>query len=184
MCARLLSDMPFVYTFSLPTPRRPSAAGPSHASVLGARACARLRAGLSSLQMLSDDEFLAKFRDCTLPPAEFDHVGHVRAGWLYLAEFPLEVAVERLSDDIRRYAKHLGAEGKFHRTITEALMRLMASHLPAERDLTWQQLIERHPVVVEDARGLLLRFYSEELLASAQARGGYVPPDRRPLPVS
>ena len=132
--------------------------------------------------MLRDEEFLQRFRDCTLAPDEFGHVGHVRVGWLYLTTLPTEAAIEQLSDDIRRYATHLGAEHKFHRTITEALMRLMASHLPNEGGLTWQQFVERNPVIVEDARGLLSRLYSEERLSSAEARSSYVSPDRRAMP--
>lgn len=135
--------------------------------------------------MLTDAEFLQAFRAASLDPSEFDHRGHVRAGWLYLTELsgqPLEQVIERLSEDIRRYATSLGAESKFHRTITEALMRLFASHLPAERELTWQELIARHPVILENARGLLLRYYSEERLRDARARVEFLAPDRKPLP--
>ena len=80
--------------------------------------------------MLTDEEFLAGFRDATLDPAHFDHRGHVRAAWLYLAE-----------------------------------------------------LIARHPIIIENARGLLLRYYSEERLADPSARAVFLPPDRQPLPV-
>jgi hypothetical protein len=134
--------------------------------------------------MMGDDEFLRRFRDCTLPPDEFHHLAHVRLGWLLLTTRTVDVAIEQLLEDLRRYAAHLGAERKVHRTITEALMRLMASHLPSERELTWQQLVERHPVIVEDARGLLLRFYSDKRLSSSHARTSYVPPDRRPMPAT
>ena len=137
---------------------------------------------MSCLDMLTDAEFLAQFRAGTLDPREFDHRGHVRAGWLYLTQLPTEVAIERLAEDIQRYATGLGAAGKFHRTITEALMRLLASHLPHEKQLSWEQLLERHPIILNDARGLLLRFYSESQLASPEARTQFVPPDRRPIP--
>lgn len=135
--------------------------------------------------MLTDAEFLAAFRAASLEPSEFDHRGHVRAGWLYLTELPeqaLELIIERLSEDIRRYATSLGAESKYHRTITEALMRLLASHLPAERGLSWQELIARHPIILENARGLLLRYYSEDRLRDPRARSEFLEPDRKPLP--
>jgi len=132
--------------------------------------------------MLRDEDFLQKFRDCTLPAEEFGHLGHIRVGWLYLTALPTEAAIAQLSDDIKRYATHLGAQQKFHRTITEALMRLMASHLGREGGLTWQQFVAHNPVIVEDARGLLLRLYSEDRLSSAQARTSYLSPDRQPMP--
>jgi len=135
--------------------------------------------------MLTDAEFLEGFRAATLDPSHFDHRGHVRAGWLYLTELPeqpIEQIIERLSQDIRRYATSLGAASKFHRTITEALMRLLASHLPAERALGWQELIARHPIILQNARGLLLRYYSEDRLQDPQARDVFLLPDREPLP--
>ena len=132
--------------------------------------------------MGTDQDFLASFCACSLPSSEFDHRGHIRAAWLYLAQWSPEEATERLSADIQRYASRLGAEGKFHRTITEAMMRLLASHLPEEAELTWEALIERHPIVVEDARGLLRHFYSEQRLSDPEARTHFLPPDRNPFP--
>ena len=132
--------------------------------------------------MQDDQQFLQALRNCTLPRSAFDHVGHVRAGWLYVTAMPTTEAIELISEDIQAYATHLGARQKFHRTITEALMRLLASHLPAERALTWKQFIDRHPIVIEDARGLLLHFYSESRLATPQARSQFLQPDLRPLP--
>jgi len=134
--------------------------------------------------MLTDREFLDMFRAGTLDPRDFDHRGHVRAGWLYLGELDLEGAIEQFVRDIQRYATGLGAAQKFHRTITEALLRLLASHLAEERQLSWRELIERHPIIVEDARGLLLRFYSPERLACQAARGEFLPPDVRALPIN
>jgi len=131
---------------------------------------------------MDDATFLNRFRDRTLDPAHFNHEAHVRAAWLYLTSMSTEEAIARFSADIRSFAEGLGAHGKFHRTITEALMRLFASHLVQERHLTWQQLIETHPVVVNDALGLLGRFYTNQRLHSEQARKRFVKPDIAPLP--
>lgn len=133
--------------------------------------------------MPNDVDFLSQFRACTLDPTEFGHRGHLRAAWLYLTQLPTPDAIQRLHADIRRYAESLGAAHKYHRTMTEAWMRLLASHLPRERHLSWQDLIVQHPIVVDDARGLLLRYYSEERLSHPGARTSYLSPDRRPLPV-
>lgn len=133
--------------------------------------------------MVSDAELLSRFRDGTLEPADFDHRAHVRAAWLYLTQLSTEVAIERFTADIERYARQHGAAEKFHRTLTEALLRLLASHLPRERTLGWQELIARHPIILDDARGLLGRFYSPARLHCAEARTRYLAPDLAPMPV-
>lgn len=45
-------------------------------------------------KVMSDDEFLAAFLDCTMSPAGFDHYGHVRVA----KRLPLGKAI--LSDQV------------------------------------------------------------------------------------
>ena len=115
---------------------------------------------------MTDDEFLARLRDCSLAPAMFNHLGHVRLARICLARYPLEQAVGVVCGTISAYAASLGAAGKFHWTVTEALVRLLAAgHTPDG-----------------DARALLARHYSAPLLASLAARSSFVAPDLAPLP--
>jgi hypothetical protein len=131
---------------------------------------------------LSDDDFLAAFLDCSIPPGAFDHRGHLRVAWLLLQRHPLDEAVERVCDGIARLAAHLGVPGKYHRTLTEALVRLMAHGGAASAELGWEEFLRANPALVSDARGLLARHYTPERLESAEARARFVPPDRLPLP--
>jgi hypothetical protein len=119
---------------------------------------------------LDDAQFLAAVADGSLPASDFGHRQHLRLGWLHLQTASLEVAIERTCADITRFATHHGAHAKFHRTITEALLRLMAARGPNDAAL------------VDDARGLLARHYSPTLLATPEARLRFQPPDLMPLP--
>lgn len=131
---------------------------------------------------MSDDEFLAAFLDCSMPPAGFDHRGHVRAAWLLLRRLPLDAAVDATCDGIARLAAHLGVPGKYHRTLSEALVRLMADGGAADPALGWEDFLRANAPLLADARGLLARYYSDERLAEPAARTAFLPPDRRPLP--
>ncbi len=130
----------------------------------------------------SDEAFLAAFLESRLDKADFDHRGHLRAAWLLLQRQPLEQAVESTCDGIRRLAAALGVPGKYHRTATEALVRLMAQAGAAERGLGFEAFLASAPQLVADARGLLARHYSPERLALAAAREGFVEPDLLALP--
>lgn len=132
---------------------------------------------------LSDDEFLAAFLDCSMPAAGFDHHGHVRAAWLMLRRYPLDEAVERTCTGIARLAVHLSVPDKYHRTLSEALVRLMAHGGGTEPSLSWERFVLANRPLMEDARGLLARHYSAERLATAEARERFVAPDRLPLPI-
>lgn len=136
----------------------------------------------ASAPELSDDELLAALQDLTLPPSSFDHRGHLRLAWILLQRSPLPEAVARACEGIRAYAAHLGATQKFHHTLTEALMRLMHARRAADPALGWEAFLAENEELVRDARGLIRRHYSDELLASDAARTAFVSPDREPLP--
>jgi hypothetical protein len=130
---------------------------------------------------MSDHEFLTAFLDCSMPASGFDHRGHVRAAWLMLRCYPEDEAAQRTCDGIARLATHLGVPGKYHRTLTEALVRLMAHGGAADHGMSWNDFVHKNRLLMEDARGLLARHYSEQTLGSPDARKNFVPPDRLPL---
>jgi hypothetical protein len=131
---------------------------------------------------MNDDDFLRSLEDCTLPPQYFNHAGHVRLAWIQLRRLPFGQAVERTCSLIRLYAAHLGAAGKFHYTITAALMHLLRAAGACEPGLERDAFMVRAAPLLADARGRLARHYSDELLASGAAREAFIAPDRLPLP--
>lgn len=132
---------------------------------------------------LNDDDFLAAFADARLGPAEFDHRGHLRAAWLLLRRHPLPEAIAHTCAGIRRLAAQLGAPDKYHHTVTEALVRLIAAADAAQPAPHFTDFLRQHPALVDDARAVLARHYSAERLADPAARGHWLAPDRLPLPV-
>ncbi|MDT9000636.1 hypothetical protein RQP53_15280 [Paucibacter sp. APW11] len=130
---------------------------------------------------MSDEAFLAAFLDASMPAAGFDHLGHLRAAWLLLQRRPLEDAVAETCTAIARLAAHLGAPQKYNRSLSEALVRLMAKAGAADRGLSWPGFVAANPELVGDARALLARHYRDDTLFSEQARGSFVPPDLQPL---
>lgn len=131
---------------------------------------------------LPDNTFLAAFLDSSLAPADFKHQGHLRAAWLLLHRLPLEQAVADTCDGIARLAARLGAPDKYHRTLTEALVRLMAAGGGADPARGWDAFLSANADLVRDARGVLAQYYRAETLDSAEARQRFLPPDRQPLP--
>lgn len=130
---------------------------------------------------MSDDDFLSSFHELRLPLDQFGHLNHLRLAWLHLQRATVPVAVAATCGGIRAYAIHHGVPGKFHWTMTEALMRLMHAWGASERALDWDAFIGGAPTL-HDARACLAQHYSDALLATPQARVAFVAPDRLPLP--
>lgn len=132
---------------------------------------------------MTDDEFLASFRACTLPPDQFSHAGHIRLAWIHLQRSSFDDAVEATCAGIRAYATHLGAASKFHCTITVALLHLMRAGGAADRGMGWYQFVNANQDLMHDARACVAHHYSSGRLGADEARIAFVAPDLAPLPV-
>jgi hypothetical protein len=132
-------------------------------------------------QHLSDKTFLTQFESKTLDPVHFSHLGHIRLAWLYLNRMPLDTALEKVCSGINSYAISLGANSKFHLTITDALVRIIAKRINASDDKSWSFFLEQNNDLISDAQSILAQHFSEKLLFSEVARSTLVEPDLKSL---
>jgi GNAT superfamily N-acetyltransferase len=121
------------------------------------------------------------FEDCSLPAAEWTHQAHLTVALWYLRHHPGEEATGRIREGIRRFNLSHGNATGYHETITVAWVAVIARFL-AEHD-QGQSLSALVEALLEQCgdKGCLLRFYSEDVLMSDEARRGWVPPDLRPI---
>ncbi|MBX9604112.1 MAG: hypothetical protein K2X35_24125 [Bryobacteraceae bacterium] len=125
------------------------------------------------------DAFVAAMEDLSFPAGDFHHRDHVRLAWLYARDWP-EDGAQRCADTIRRFARHHGAPGKYHHTMTLAWFHLVAGLRSRVPDAGFEAFLEAHPELLD--RQILSRYYSAERLGSEQARAGWLEPDLAALP--
>ena len=126
-----------------------------------------------------DGRFLNEFESLQLDPIEFNHIGHLRLAYLYVERDGVETAVQQVSKGIRAFAENLGAKNKYHQTITEALVRLIAIRWQQSPTPDWQTFLTMNTDLVDNAYGVLLRYYTPERLKSNEARQQFLTPDRQ-----
>jgi len=122
---------------------------------------------------MTDAEFLRAFEDTTLEP--FHHRDHLRVTWLYLRQYGEAETRLRLGPSILRYAAARNGAGKYHETITQAWVSLMAQALAED----FEAMLVAHPHLLD--KNLLNRYYSPAVLQSPEARQRWVEPDRQAL---
>jgi hypothetical protein len=129
----------------------------------------------------ADAAFLTDFESLRLPADAFSHRQHVRLAWALLRTDPAG-PLGRVERGIRRFAGHHGAPAKYHATVTEAWMRLVAGALAsspaaaaAAADEPFDAWVHAAPELLDSGR--LRLYFSEVRLASAEARAGWVEPD-------
>lgn len=121
---------------------------------------------------MTDAEFLRAFDDTTLEP--FHHRDHLRVTFLYLRQFGEAETRRRLGPAILRYAAARNGAEKYHETITLAWIYLVAAASAGAEN--FEGMIATHPRLLD--KNLLDRYYSPEVLQSAEARERWVEPDK------
>jgi N-formylglutamate deformylase len=135
--------------------------------------------------MTSDDDFIQAFEACTIPKEAWTHRSHVRMAWIYLQRLPYPEALERVRRGIRKYNAAVGgAPSAYHETVTQAYVRLVASHAREAGTwaLTWEEFAAARPRLLDRTRPILLEHYRSETISSPDARAAFVEPDLLPLP--
>jgi hypothetical protein len=130
---------------------------------------------------VTDDEFVRAFEACEIANTDFHHRDHIRLAWIYVRRHGAVAAAERIAQSIRNFAAHHGKSDKFHQTITDAWVLLVAevaNSLPATA--SFDEAATRFPRLLD--KNYVRNFYSEAVLNSVSARKSFVPPDLRPLP--
>ncbi len=113
--------------------------------------------------------FLAALEAATLPPDEFDHAAHVRAGYLYLRRHAFPQATAAMCATIARYSRAIGKPGRYHETITVAFMALINAQLRRDGDSgDWEAFRAASPQLFRP--DVLLAYYPREVLESPGAR--------------
>ena len=110
----------------------------------------------------------------------FGHEAHLYLAWCYLQQEELLQAISRYRAALQRLTRRLGAEAKYHETITWIYLVAIAERLEARPDADWAGFRRANPDLFEPVPRWLGGYYSPGRLASAQARRRFVLPDRAP----
>ena len=133
--------------------------------------------------MAAVDDFVHRFRECSLPKSEWSHQAHLVIGLWHVIEDP-DHALDLLRDGIRRYNEHTGTpntdEGGYHETWTVFFVHALAVYAEHRATQDRLSLFNELPASRLADKMLALVCYSREQMMSVAARRGRVEPDVRP----
>lgn len=128
---------------------------------------------------MTDDEFIAKFEDCSLAGRPFHHADHVKMAFLYLNRYPALEALQRFSSSLAKFAAAQGRPDLYNETITWAFLLLIRERMARTGDKqTWEQFAAGNADILNWKENILKRYYREETLGSALAKGTFLFPDK------
>lgn len=129
---------------------------------------------------LNDEEFLNRLAECTLDPSIFSHEAHLRLAWLKLNTSAEEALVE-VPKIIQNYTAHLGAEDKYHHTVTLAAVKVVEHFKALTASNDFSQFIEKNDRLLSDFKGLLATHYSFDIFSHPEAKKIFIQPNLRPF---
>lgn len=128
---------------------------------------------------MTDNEFIAKFEDCSLAAASFHHPDHVRMAFLYLSRFPALQALDRFSISLARFAAANGKPGRYNETITWAFLLLIRERMArAGCQQTWAEFADKNADLLSWEDNVLKKYYRNETLSSDLAKSTFLLPDK------
>jgi hypothetical protein len=121
---------------------------------------------------------IAAFENGTLDPARFDHRLHLSIAWSCLQRDGFPEGALRFRKYLKAYVAKVGAESKYHETITWAYLVLLNEELtlrspPGE---SFDEMIQRRPDLLDHRNGAIARCYSKSQLDSPDARRVFLLP--------
>ena len=127
--------------------------------------------------MMTEAEILSlvdRLEHCLLAKDEFHHRDHLAVAAAYLYAGDSLKALERMRASLKRFAAHHGVSNLYHETLTRFWLLQVQQRL--DRRLPLSESVRTIQEELAD-KDLPLKFYSKELLNSAEARAEWIEPD-------
>jgi hypothetical protein len=129
----------------------------------------------------SDSDLATILPAITGPAGQFRHRQHIHLAFWAVRRYGMPAASDRVRGWIRQIAAYERAPQKYHHTVSQAWMELVAHHVAADPGCAdFDTFAGRHPALLD--KRLLSCHYRSATLASAPARHDWVPPDLVPFP--
>jgi hypothetical protein len=128
--------------------------------------------------MRADCPELTRFVRGEIAAASFPHREHVRMAFEMLRRHDFAETVLHFSRALRSMAQRAGKPEAFHQTVTIAFLSLIAERLEGGQWDDFAAFARHNPDLLE--KGMLVRWYRPERLASAQARRTFLLPEPAP----
>ena len=126
---------------------------------------------------LGDAELVERFEALQIPPRDFRHREHVRLAFAMLAGRELAEAALRFKRALLRFAAAIGAEARYHETLTWAYLGLVQERAHASPYASSLEFVERNPDLLDHRGGALARYYDiDAITACPIARRVFVLP--------
>lgn len=124
-------------------------------------------------------ELVRSFEAGEINPEHFKHYQHLAVALCYVVSLPFIEATDKVRTGIQRLAAAHGKSG-YHETITRFWLAVV-QEFAAQAEVTSLHILANRLATEYVDKHAINNYYSERLLASREAKNGYVEPDLQPF---
>lgn len=130
---------------------------------------------------------ISGFTDKTLPAGDWTHEAHMITGLWYASKLGYDKSLEFMRENIIKYVEARGKENTdssgYHESITVFWMWLLNSFWERYKasNTTFEDVCNQLLTSKYTDQGIMLQFYSREVLFSKEARLAFIEPDLQPF---
>ena len=126
---------------------------------------------------LDDATLAGRFEALQIAPGDFGHREHVRLAFAMLDGADFGDAAVRFRRALRSFANAVGADAKYHETLTWAYLSLVNERMQTAAFASSFELLAAHPDLLDHRNGALATLYDvAAITASPLARRAFVLP--------
>jgi len=130
---------------------------------------------------MRDPELTAILSGIAAPAGQFRHRQHIHLAFEAVRRYGMPAAIGVICTWIRQIAAYERAPQKYHHTVSQAWVELVAHHVAADPGCAdFEAFARRNPALLD--KRLLSRHYRSSTLAATAARLGWAEPDLLPFP--
>jgi hypothetical protein len=127
---------------------------------------------------MSDVDFLASIDGLEIPGDRFRHEHDVRLAWICLHDSDFAPGAARFCEIFQKYVRHIGAESKYHETITWFYLVTIFERIRTDpAPSNWEAFASSNGDLLDSGMGILRVRYRNETLFSPLARRVFLLPD-------
>lgn len=127
---------------------------------------------------MEEKEFIQSFKNGKLEPTLFNHEAHLRLAYLYIQEKGEEKAIHEIGQDLKNYTKHVGAEEKFHLTLTVVAVKIVHHFMQKSKTNNFHDFILEFPILKTDFKELIQQHYGFDIFTNEKAKNEFMEPDK------
>jgi hypothetical protein len=125
--------------------------------------------------------FISAFESGAMPDTDFDHLAHMRLAWIYIQNFSLDLAIQKLNTGIKNFDQLKGDGTKYHKTVTICAALTIDKLIRDQQATDFNEFIRLNSFLMNDFKATIQQYYDFDVFSDPEAKKNFISPKSKIL---